>query len=120
MICGAGKGIAGIETDTESGRRTVGGQHAEIGGEIVGRVFGGDAALDGIAAHVDGGLVGDVDLRVGQLLPLGHQDLGLHQVAAGDHLGDRMLDLDAGVHLDEIVIPLPDRAGIPPCRHCGS
>src|ERR1043165_5943025 len=29
-------------------------------------------------------------------------DLLEHEVESGDHLGDRMLDLDAGVHLDEI------------------
>ena len=30
-------------------------------------------------------------------------DLLDHQVAPGNHLGDRMLDLDAGVHFQEIV-----------------
>jgi hypothetical protein len=28
----------------------------------------------------------------------------LHNVDSGDRLGDRMLDLDAGVHLDEFVV----------------
>ena len=32
----------------------------------------------------------------------GDPDLPLHQVDAGDHLGDRMLHLDARVHLEEI------------------
>ena len=31
----------------------------------------------------------------------GDADLLAHQVDAGDGLGDRMLDLQAGVHLDE-------------------
>jgi len=42
-----------------------------------------------------------------QLLPRRDADLELHQVDAGDHLGDRVLDLDAGVHLHEIE-PLVD------------
>jgi hypothetical protein len=34
-------------------------------------------------------------------VPLRDQDLGAHEVEAGDDLGDRVLDLDARVHLDE-------------------
>src|SRR5665213_3782341 len=34
--------------------------------------------------------------------PGGDTDLLQHEVDVGDHLGDGMLDLDAGVHLDEI------------------
>ena len=37
-----------------------------------------------------------------QLRPLGDEDLRAHDVDAGDHLGDRMLDLHAGVDLDEV------------------
>jgi hypothetical protein len=44
----------------------------------------------------------DVLLREGQLLAGGHQQLRLHQVDAGDQFGDRMLHLDARVHLDEV------------------
>src|SRR5690606_25986838 len=36
------------------------------------------------------------------LLPGGDIELFADQVDAGDHLGDRVLDLDAGVHLDEV------------------
>ena len=32
------------------------------------------------------------------------QDLRLHQVDAGDHLGNRVLDLQARVDLDEVVL----------------
>ena len=39
----------------------------------------------------------------------------LHEVDAGDHLGHRMLDLEAGVHLDEVELAVLveelDRAG---------
>ena len=37
-----------------------------------------------------------------QLLACRNADLELHQIDPGDHLGDRMLDLDAGVHLHEV------------------
>ena len=43
----------------------------------------------------------DVALAEAQLLAGGDADLLLHDVDAGDHLGDRVLDLDARVHLDE-------------------
>jgi hypothetical protein len=47
------------------------------GRELV-RVLGVDAALDGVAAHLD------VALREGQLLAGGDADLHLHDVDAGD------------------------------------
>src|SRR5262249_23364520 len=60
------------------------------------RVLGVDAALHGVAADLH------VALAVGEALAAGDQQLRLHQVDAGDELGDRVLDLDAGVHLDEV------------------
>ena len=103
---GPGEAVAGVEPDPGAAGGAVGLDGAEVGGEVVLRVLGGDAALDGEAAHLDVGLRGDADLRIGELVPLGHQDLGLDQVAAGDHLGDGVLHLDARVHLDEVVAPL--------------
>ena len=44
----------------------------------------------------------DVALAEAQLLARGDADLLLHDVDAGDHFGDRMLDLHARVHLDEV------------------
>ena len=67
---GAGKSIAGIEADTAAGCRPVGCQGAEIGGKVVGRVFSGYPALDGVTAHVNGALGRNVDLRVGKLYAL--------------------------------------------------
>ena len=61
-----------------------------------GRVFGVDAALDGMAA------LAEMDLFEGEALPACDADLPVDQVQAGDQLGDRMLDLQAGVHLEEI------------------
>src|SRR5690606_9234205 len=65
------------------------------GGEVVVGVLGIDAALDGVAAR--GGLK-DV---VGKRLSGGDADLFLDQLAAHDFLGDRVFDLDPGVHFHE-------------------
>ena len=59
----------------------------------------------------------DVFLRVAQLPAAGDADLLLDDVDAGDHLGDRMLHLQAGVHLQEVEVLVLihqelDRAGV--------
>ncbi len=61
------------------------------------RMLGVDAAFDGVSAMHDGAVQ-----HVLQALARGQQDLALHQVHVGDHLRDRMLHLDARVHLDEV------------------
>ena len=43
----------------------------------------------------------DVALAKPQLLARCDPDLFLDDIDAGDHLGDRMLDLDARIHLDK-------------------
>ena len=60
------------------------------------RVFGVDAAFDRMAAEVH------VALAHGEFLARRDTDLLLDQIDAGDHFSDRVLDLDTGVHLDEI------------------
>ena len=67
--------------------------------------------------------------------PWAISDHGPHQVGAGDHLGDRVLDLQAGVHLQEVEVAVGgqdelDRAGAavvdrarrsaPPPRRCSA
>ena len=51
-----------------------------------------------------------------QRLARGHPDLPLDEVDAGDHLGHRVLDLQAGVHLEEeelaVLVDELDRAGV--------
>ena len=79
--------------------------------EVVERVFGVDPAFDG----VPGGQ--DVLLFVLEQLAGGDADLFLHDVDAGDFLGDRVFDLNARVHLDEVELAALaqqhlDRAGI--------
>ena len=51
---------------------------------------------------------------VRKLLPGGHPDLRFDQVHVGDHFSYRMLDLDAGIHLDKVVVALL----IPQEFHC--
>src|SRR3989442_1218119 len=60
------------------------------------RILRIDAALDGVADD------GDLVLRRRQVAAGGDADLLQHEVDVGDALGNGMLDLDAGVHFDEI------------------
>jgi len=99
---GAAEGGATVEADAEAGGGTIGRQAAVIGDEMVLGVFGGDAALDGVAARFDFVLRGDVDRRLVKLMALRDEDLGLDDIESGDDFGDGVLDLDAGVDLDEI------------------
>src|SRR5690606_11789801 len=68
---------------------------AGAGHEVV-RVFGFDAAFKGEADGIH------VFLLDRQLVAGGDAEHLLDDVDAGDHLGDRVLDLHAGVHLDEV------------------
>ena len=58
----------------------------------------------------------DVLLAEVELLARCHADLPCHQVESGDQLGHRVLDLEAGVHLEEIELALLeeefDRPGV--------
>jgi hypothetical protein len=71
-------------------------------------VFCGDAALHGDAAGFDVILPGDVQRRLVELVALSDEDLAFHQIDAGDHFGDGVLDLDARVDLDEEEIAAVD------------
>src|SRR5262245_14303860 len=60
------------------------------------RVLGIYAALDGVPVELH------VALFDGKRAAGGNADLFENQIDVGDHLGHRMLDLNAGVHLNEI------------------
>ena len=77
------------------GRRAVHRQGAGGGQKVAVGVFGANARFDGMALDVH------LVLRQGQGLATGDAQLPLHQVQAGDGLGDRVLNLQAGVHLHE-------------------
>ena len=97
---GAGVGRAAVEPHARAARGAVGGDPAGVGAEPVGRVLGGDPALQGGAAQ-DDRVLGQP--QVLERLAGRDPHLGLHEVDVGDLLGDRVLDLDARVHLDEHV-----------------
>jgi len=71
---------------------------AGAGGEIAIRVFGVDAALDGVTAS------SGIEHVLAQRQTSGDADLLLDEVAAIDFFRDRMLHLDAGVHLHEVEV----------------
>ena len=93
-------GRAAVEPDAEARGRTVGGDAPVIGDEGVLRVLGRDPALHRVAVQRDVVLRCDAGC-LHQRLALGDQDLRPDDVDAGDFLGHGMLDLNAGVHLDE-------------------
>src|SRR6266849_5953058 len=65
------------------------------------RVLGVDAALDSMAALLD------ITLQYTfQAFAHGDQNLAFHQVDAGHHLSDRVLHLNARIHLNEVQIAL--------------
>ena len=92
------------------GGRAVLHQTADGRQEVAERVFRVDAAFDRPAVELDIGLL------EGQLFAGGDADHLLDEVDAGDQLGDRMLDLQSRVHLEEEEGPVLaghelDRAG---------
>ncbi|MNZ73391.1 hypothetical protein D3C78_918020 [compost metagenome] len=70
-----------------------------LGQEALGRVFGIEPHLHGMA------LEHYLLLAQGQRQSGGDVELPGHQVDAGDQLGHRVFDLQAGVHLQEIELP---------------
>ena len=75
--------------------RAIAREAADRGQEVAERVLGVDAALDRPAVELHVGLL-ELELLAG-----GDADHLLDQIDAGDELGDGVLDLQAGVHLQE-------------------
>ena len=109
---------AGVEANSESGRAAVGDDFAVIRREFIRRILGGHAALDGIAVTGNVRLQRQCQLGAVQRGSGRDEDLRAHEIDAGDLLGHRVLDLDAGVHLNEeplffiYIVEKLDRAGI--------
>ena len=97
-----GHDIAGRHVGIEPHAEATGGDQlvnsARAGPEVGSRVFGIDPAFNCVAVG------NDIVLRQRELLTGGDADLGFDEVDAGDHLGDRVLDLDAGIDLNEIKV----------------
>ncbi len=64
------------------------------------RIFSVDAAFDGVPADLD------IFLLESKRQPCGAANLLLDDIDTGDHFGDGMLNLHAGVHFHEIEIPV--------------
>ena len=90
-----------VESDADARRRPVGGKFAVVGDEIVLRIFGGNATLQGMASE----LYVLLPRRSGcsrDIRALRDPDLSLHDVDASYFFSDRVLDLDARVDFDEM------------------
>jgi len=86
---------ARVPAHRRRGRRREGGERARGGQEVARRVLGVEPHLDRRS------LEADVVLPVAERLAGGDAELVAHQVAAGHHLGDGVLHLEARVHLQE-------------------
>jgi hypothetical protein len=85
-----------VPADAGTGRRTQCDDPAGIRQKAVVRVLARDTTLDGMAVQPD------LLLVEGQALAARDADLPFDEVDAGNEFGDRMLDLYARVHLEEI------------------
>jgi hypothetical protein len=97
----AGVDGAAVEPDARSTGGAVRGDRAGVGPEAVGGILGRDPALQRGAVDPDVVLT---QPEVRQALPGRDPHLGLDEVDVGDLLGDGVLHLDPGVHLDEHVL----------------
>ena len=89
----------GVDTDAVADRAGRRARSDRARPEVLRPVLGVDPALHGVAGD------DDVVLSQPKWQPFGHGELLGDQVEPGDHLGDRVLDLDAGVHLQEVEGP---------------
>ncbi len=75
------------------------------GQEVVPRVLGVEPCLDGVPGEADRRLIEAERFAGGDAQLIGNE------IAAGDRLGHRVLDLEAGVELEEIELAVRRRAG---------
>ena len=99
-----GSGVSGsaVQANTEARRRAVGRKLSVVGSEIVCGIFCGHAALQCRTVQRHRVLLGQGKRWLLELVILRDQDLRSHQVDAGHHFCNRVLDLNARVHFDEI------------------
>ena len=98
----AGVGGAGIQPDTKPRRTAIGRDPPVVGNEVVFRILGCDPALQGMGIDPDVLLRGHAAVRRTDPRAAGDADLRLDDIDAGRALRDRVLDLDARIHLDEV------------------
>ncbi len=103
-------GDAGVDPDAGPDGQIQPGDQARGGGEVAVGVLGVEPGLDGMSL---------LDRTVGEPTPRRHVQLGFDKVEVVGDLGDRVLDLQAGVDLEEGeellsgVVEELDRAGPP-------
>src|SRR5690606_33972899 len=85
--------VAAVESDTRPGGREPAGEGAGSGHEVAAAVLGVDAELDVVAA--------DHGVGLAKLLTSGDAGPPADHAAVDDLLGDAVLDLQAGVDLQE-------------------
>ncbi len=105
--------IAGVEPDAEAIGCCQPGDGAGRRQELAARrVLGVDPDFDAMAAALGRNLL----LGHRQGLAAGDADLPFDEVDTGDHLSDRVLDLEAGVHFEEeeltVLVDELDRSGV--------
>ena len=71
------------------------GDGSDLGCEVVGGVLSIDPGLDGMASQ------SDIVLGQPERFTRGHLNLELDEIKPSDQLGDRMLDLKTGIHLQK-------------------
>ena len=98
----AAVGRTAVEANAESRGRAVCRKLAVIGNEVVGGIFGGDAALQRVPVKRHPVLAWQVHFRAVQFETLGNLDLAAHQVDAGHHFGDGVLHLNPRIDFDEV------------------
>ena len=100
---GSGKSVAAVHPNPKTLARAPELDAADVRPEIFLRILRRDPRLNRVAPDLDVVLRMQADLR--QRLALGHPDLRLHQVDARHDFGNSVLDLDPGIHFDEVMIP---------------
>ena len=91
---------SGIDADAVAGRQMQVLHYTRARHEVLLRDLCIDSALDGMPTRLH------IFLREAQRLACRDTDLFNDEIGAGHHLGDAMLDLDSGVHLHEVEVPL--------------
>ena len=89
---------AGVDANTRSLRRLPARDAAGRRQQVIGGIFGINACFNGPAARTN------VHLRDRKRFAVCDAQLPLHQIDAIDQFGHRMLDLQARVHLEEVVL----------------
>ena len=95
---GTRKRIAAVQTHAKAAAAAVSNQLAGIGHKVVGRVFRGNTALNGMAETGDFVLLGDADFLAVQGITLGNFNLGLYNIKTGNFFGNGMFNLNTRVN----------------------